>query len=136
MPATDPNPADVTDSGQPRPRLRFELILGSALLAVGLFVLPAAIYFVGNALLGPYGDKAGLGTFYADFFGDLASASGRAWTLALGPLVLISWLRLLFLRRKAEPVDADQAPAPPPTRARPATEAAGRRVEPRVSLDP
>ena len=136
MPATDPNPADVTDSGPLRPRLRFELILGSALLAAGLFVLPAAIYYVGNALLGPYGDKAGLGTFYADFFGDLASASGRAWMLALGPLVLISWLRLLFLKRNAAPADEDQAPSPPPARVRPATEAAGRRVEPHVSLDP
>jgi len=136
MPATDPNPADVTDSGPPRSRLRFELILGSALLAAGLFVLPAAIYYVGNALLGPYGDKAGLGTFYADFFGDLASPSGRAWMLALGPLVLISWLRLLFLKRNAAPADGDQAPSPPPVRVRPATEAAGRRVEPRVSLDP
>lgn len=136
MPASAPNPADITDSGQPKPRLRFELILGSVLLAAGLFALPAAIYFVGNALLGPYGDKAGLGTFYADFFGDLAAASGRAWTLALGPLVLISWLRLLFLKRKAEPVDKDQPPSPPPARIRPATEAAGRRVEPRVSLDP
>lgn len=134
MPATDPNPADATDANPPRPRLRFELILGSVLLAVGLFVLPAAIYFVGNALLGPYGDQAGLGAFYVDFFGDLASASGRAWTLALGPLVLISWLRLLFLKRKAQP--RDDEPAPPPTRTRPATEAAGRRVEPRVSLDP
>lgn len=134
MPAIAPEPADIAEASPNRHRLRFELILGSALLAVGLFVVPAAVYLVGNALLGAYGENATLGVFYADFFGDLASASGRAWTLALGPLVLISWLRLLFLKRKAEP-DEDAA-SPPPARVRPATEASGRRVEPRVSLDP
>ena len=73
-------------------RLRLELILGSVLLALGLFAVPAIVYWVGIKLLGPYGDGAdvGLGTFYADFFGDLASGTGRAWSLALGPLVLVS----------------------------------------------
>lgn len=136
MPATAPEPAAIPEAAPHSHRLRFELIVGSALLAVGLFVVPAAVYLVGNALLESYGENATLGTFYADFFGDLASASGRAWTLALGPLVLISWVRLLFLKRKAEPAPDEDAASPPPTRVRPATEASGRRIEPRVSLDP
>ena len=143
-------------------RLRFELLLGSALLAMGLFVVPAGIFVVGKVLLGPYGDTvagsdaAGIGVFYGNFFGDLASLSGRAWTLALGPLLLITWIRLLFLKRRdgAGPAEVersvDVAPrrrAPPPEpRAQPQQprpqprpkargQGPGRRVEPRISLD-
>jgi hypothetical protein len=137
--------------------MRFELLLGSALLAAGLFVVPAGVYLVGQALLGPYGDTvagsaaAGIGTFYADFFGDLASVSGRAWALALGPLLLVSWIRLLFLKRRGNGESAeverelDIAPrrrAPPPEprvqpqpRSQSRGQAPGRRVEPRISLD-
>lgn len=120
--------------------LRFELIFGSIWLAVGLFVMPALVYWVGLALLGPYGGGGGsgngLGTFYGDFFGDLASASGRAWTLALGPLALVSLLRLIFLPRPAsDEADNDaalrQSYPEAPAEKRPG----GRRVEPRVSLD-
>jgi hypothetical protein len=128
--------SDIPDSGRTHSRLRFELILASALLAVGLFLVPAAVYWVGLALLGPYGDGAGMGAFYADFFGDLASGAGRAWGLALGPVLVVSWVRLLFIRRGAEPEDdADDTPQKPPVRAKPAA-TASRRVEPRVSMDP
>jgi hypothetical protein len=43
-----------------RRRARFEVIFASVWLAVGLFVLPATIFAVGGALLGPYGDDRGL----------------------------------------------------------------------------
>lgn len=116
-----------------RRRLRFELVFASIWLGFGLFLLPALIYAVGILLLGPYGEGSGLGRFYADFFGDLVEPSGRAWALVLGPLVLISVLRLLFLDVRARPSaddEADDSPrAPPP----PAREHA--RVEPRVSLE-
>jgi hypothetical protein len=125
-------------SSQPTPdillhqhRLRFELIVGSILLAFGLFALPALVFWVGGTLLGPYGKDAGIGTFYADFFGDLASGVGRAWALALGPLIVIGLIRVLFLRRSA-PTAHDDA-APPQRPARSATDS--RRVEPRVSMD-
>lgn len=140
---------DAYNAPRTRSRTGFELILGSSLLAFGLFVLPTAVFFVGQALLGPYGEvaagreSAGLGAFYANFFGDLASFSGRAWGLALGPLVLISCIRLLFVRRTgAEPDDAGNDVPPPRSpprpqprveRARPRGEAGGRRVEPRIS---
>lgn len=114
-------------------RLRFELILGSIWLGIGLFLMPALVYWVGVTLLGPYGEGAGLGTFYGDFFGDLASASARAWTVALGPLVLISLLRLIFLRRPGTDV-ADEIDAAP-RQSKPAAAVENRRVEPRVSLD-
>ncbi len=116
-----------------RRRARFEAIFASIWLAVGLFVLPATIFAVGGALLGAYGDNGGLGRFYGDFFGDLAEPSVRAWAIALGPLVLISLLRLVFAGTgsdRAEP----QAPADYPATPRRTPEDA-RRVEPRVSTE-
>ena len=119
------------DSHEGPSRLRFELIFASIWLAFGLFVLPALIYGVGALLLGPYGENQGLGTFYADFFGDLVAPTGRAWALALGPLVLISVLRLLFLDVK--PKIEDDEPEPPRVPSPPRRDPA--RVEPRVSLE-
>ena len=102
------------------PRVRFELIFASVCLAFGLFVVPAAIYGVGTLLLGPY--VAGLGTFYMNFFGDLATPMGRAWLIAVGPLALVLILRLLLRRRpRSEPADTavqQEAPAQPAERAR------------------
>ena len=125
------DPADDLSEEQHRShRLRFELIFASLWLAFGLFVLPAIIYMVGTLLLGPYGENQGLGAFYADFFKDLVEPAGRAWILALGPLVVVSILRLVFLGKaphedsEREPRQtAEQAPAP------------RSRVEPRVSGD-
>ena len=115
-------------------RLRYELIAASLLLAFGLFALPGLVYWVGNTLLGPYGsDKpAGMGALYGDFYGDLATGVVRAWILALGPLVVIGLVRLLFLRRSPDPSSEDRA-APP--QAAPHNASDARRVEPRVSLD-
>jgi hypothetical protein len=114
-----------------RRRARFELIFASILLAVGLFVVPATIFAVGGALLGPYGETGRLGRFYGDFFGDLAEPSVRAWAIALGPLVLVSLLRLVFVGAGRSATDALDEPPPPPRRGH--DEA--RRVEPRVSTD-
>ena len=112
--------------------MRFEIVFASIWLGIGLFVLPALIYVVGILLLGPYGEGSGLGRFYADFFGDLVEPSARAWSLALGPLVLISLLRLLFLDIRARPSDEDDEPV---ARAPPAPARSQSRVEPRVSLE-
>jgi hypothetical protein len=113
-------------------RLPFELIFASAWLAVGLFLVPAVVFWVGIVVLGPYGEGqgAGLGTFYGDFFGDLASGEVRAWSLALGPLALISLIRALYLgthsaREPEESVPAVEVPA--------AKASDQRRVEPRIS---
>jgi hypothetical protein len=123
---------DDTRADAPHSRLRYEIALASLLLALGLFVLPALIYWVGSTMLGPYGetDGAHLGRFYGDFFGDLASGSVRTWCLAFGPLFVVEMVRLLFLRRP-DPAVAEDAPRPTPS-PKPQSD---RRVEPRVSLD-
>lgn len=136
------SPSDSdTDNRAPKRRARFELIFASVWLAVGFFILPAVIYLVGTLLLGPYGtteaDGGGLGSFYGDFFADLVEPAGRVWVLVLGPLVVISLLRLLFLNfsrtdpqdRPTEARESDlSVQREPPRRAR-------ERVEPRVSAD-
>ncbi len=139
--ADDPDTAEHERSH----RLRFELIFGSLWLAFGLFLLPALIFWVGSLALGSYGENAGLSTFYIDFFGDLADASGRAWTIALGPLVLIYLLRAVFIGVRPKPTDLDEeAPAAAPRAApvhreskRPAASTPRKtsRVEPRMSAD-
>jgi hypothetical protein len=131
-PAPDTDAPEVAGNRYRR-RARFEAIFASIWLAIGLFVLPAAIFSVGGALLGPYGDTGRLGRFYGDFFGDLAEPSIRAWAIALGPLALISVLRLIFAGagRAPEPPPASQDSSAPPRRS---TEDA-RRVEPRVSAE-
>ncbi len=71
--------------------------------------------------------QGGLSTFYSDFFGDLADGAGRAWTIALGPLVLIYLVRAIFIGVKigsdpsASHLDEDEPP--PPRRAPPPKEA-------------
>ena len=114
-----------------RSRLRFELLFASALLAAGLFVLPAVIYAVGTTLLGPYGDAKGIGTLYGDFFRDLAEPSGRTWALALGPLAIVTLMRAVFLGVRTPPAAADDAPHRSSTR----TSTEQVRVEPSVGLD-
>jgi hypothetical protein len=113
-------------------RLRFELIFASVWLAVGFFLVPAVVFWVGIALLGPYGEGqgAGLGTFYGDFFGDLANGEVRAWSLALGPLALISLIRALYLGTRP----ARETEEPSPALEVPDSKISDqRRVEPRIS---
>jgi hypothetical protein len=129
-PATHTDADVVVAGGRYRGRVRFEVIFASIWLAVGLFVLPATIFAVGGALLGPYGDNGGLGRFYGDFFGDLAEPSVRAWAIALGPLALVSILRLVFAGAGTGP-RLEEPQEEPPAAARRAHEDV-RRVEPRV----
>jgi hypothetical protein len=141
------DPVDELSADQRRSRrVRFELIFASSWLGFGLFLLPALIFGVGAAMLGPYGENAGLSTFYGDFYGDLADGSGRAWLIALGPLVLIYLLRAIFIgarpKRTEQELDEDELPRSPPTRApvvrkeQPKRSAARpTRVEPRMGAD-
>jgi hypothetical protein len=131
-PAVDTDAAEVAGKRYRR-RARFELIFASIWLAVGQFVLPAAIFTVGGALLGPYDEDGGLGRFYGDFLGDLVEPSIRAWALALGPLVLISGLRLIFAGAGRGPEPSQPAPDQPAAARRGHEEP--RRVEPRVSTE-
>lgn len=110
----------------------FEVVFLSVWLAFGLFLLPAAIFLVGGGLLGPYGEAGSIGTFYGDFFADLAEPSGRAWAIALGPLLLVSLIRLVFLGlpRRPSGEEAVTHDEPPPRRG-----PTPPRIEPRVGAE-
>lgn len=77
--------------------LRREALLFAVIGGFGLLVLPALIYFVGLQLLGEYRPGAGMGAFYADLYGQLATLSIWAWLLVLGPWLAIQMLRLFWL---------------------------------------
>jgi len=126
---------DVVATNPARRRVRFELIFAAIWLGVGLLLLPALIFAVGGSLLGPYGDNGGLGRFYGDFFGDLGEPSVRAWAIALGPLVLISILRLIFVGAGHEPEKPGHREEERPAPRRHAAAEDHRRVEPSVSGD-
>jgi hypothetical protein len=107
--ATLPNDEDTHVSAatpsQPdlnRAHLRRELQWALWSLGFGLFVLPGLIYVVGTLLLGPYGGAADgsahVGSFYGDVFRGLATPSISAWSIALGPLVIVVLLRLILIR--------------------------------------
>jgi hypothetical protein len=144
--AAEDSADDLTPEQRRARRLRFELIFTSLGLAFGLFVLPALIYAVGAALLGAYGEKAGLSTFYIDFYGDLADGAGRTWLIAVGPLAVVYLVRAAFIGMRpkhAEPADIDEPRPEPrrqpaarkqtPVRKGPSTRSA--RVEPRMGSD-
>jgi hypothetical protein len=120
------------DADQAHRQVRFELIFASVWLAVGFFLVPALVFWAGIVLLGPYGEGegAGLGTFYGDFFGDLANGEVRAWSLALGPLALISLIRALYLGTRPTRQNPEPSPSPEVS----LTQASDRRrVEPRIN---
>ena len=59
-----------------------------AALVFGTAVLPYLVYLTGVRTLGPYG-PGGVAAFYGMFLRDLAQLRPAAWTLALGPAVLV-----------------------------------------------
>jgi hypothetical protein len=142
----------VEDVREASPRgIRFEIMLGSVLLAFGLFGLPALVYFVGAILLGPYLETAStdsIALFYRNFFADLAALSVRAWLIAIGPLLVIALFRLAFIGYRSADAERPARDVPPPRRPAPAARPApprssskapagrgSRRVEPRIGGD-
>lgn len=115
-----------------RSGMRFEVLLALSLVLFGLIVLPALIYFIGVVLLGEYAGGGHLGSFYGDVLRDLGQGSLQAWSLVLGPLLLVQAGRLLFLRFGTEPDSRDVAPTAPPRT--PGKSEARERREPTLKL--
>jgi hypothetical protein len=70
-----------------------ELAIAAALLAVGLLLLPPAIYWVGRQVAGEHGGGAlGLADqIWADFI----QLEPAAWLLVLSPYLLLQLVRLI-----------------------------------------
>ena len=82
--------------------LRRELIFLGIAVAAGFLLIPLAIWLVGNRVLGPYthaqDPTAGVGParLLADYYAGLTHGSVIFWCVALGPYLLISFVRLFW----------------------------------------
>jgi len=76
------------------PRLRKERKLGLGLVAVGLFLLPPAVYWVGQRVVGEYAAEGGLWTLAKHLWSDLAAGSPLGWLLVLSPYAIVQAARL------------------------------------------
>ncbi len=82
-----------------------------AALLFGVLALPFLVYYTGVATLGPY-SNGGPFDFFWNFFADLARFRRAAWALALGPLVITLFWRILlrvFLPRRTLSTHHDSA---------------------------
>jgi len=84
---------------------RRELTIASAAFAVGFFVLPLAIYWMGQRMLGNYPTGAGMLDLADQIWGDFLELAPAAWLLVFSPYLLLLLARLLRrLLRARNPV--------------------------------
>ncbi len=76
-------------------RLRNEAILAGLMLAFGLFILPVAIYFVGQQIIGEY-EGGGVVGLVLELWSALVRADTVAWILVLSPYLVVQLLRLTW----------------------------------------
>ena len=94
-----------------RARMQRELIVFAVELLCGLLLIPLAIWFAGNRVLGGYthgqNQHAGPLALLGDFFIGLAHGSSVFWLVALGPAILVTLVRALVQLLLAGPVRED-----------------------------
>jgi hypothetical protein len=73
--------------------IRGELQLAGACLLVGLLLMPCLIWITGRTVLGPYAHGS-VFALLGDFFAGLSHGSLPFWTIALGPWLLLQFVRL------------------------------------------
>ena len=89
-----------------------ELILIAGALLFGVILVPLAIWFVGNRILGPYthGSNAHAGpmALLGDFFVGLSHGAISYWVVVLGPALIILFVRVAWaLIRPSRPVKSN-----------------------------
>ncbi len=77
-----------------------EAMLFTILLAVGIILLPVAIFLVGEVVFGDYGGD-GFGQFLESIFTRLFDGDRFAWFLILSPYIVVQLLRVLGLAWRA-----------------------------------
>jgi hypothetical protein len=83
---------------------RRELVIAVVLIAVGAFVLPLAIYAVGQAVVGEYSSEGGMMGLAAHVWDELLRLRPAAWILVLSPYVTVLLLRAVRRLWRARPV--------------------------------
>jgi hypothetical protein len=112
------------------------LILLAGAVLLGLVVVPLLIWVVGNRILGPYthGNNlhAGPMALLGDFYEGLSKGWLSYWIVAVGPLVIIVFVRaaweLIVPKREAQ----KPPPPPPPNKSNKSPKT---RIEPFVAKD-
>jgi len=83
-----------------RSRMGREVVIFGSALLIGLIGVPLAIWFVGNRILGPYthGTNAHAGpmALLGDFFAGLGQGALSFWVVALGPALIILFVRVAW----------------------------------------
>ena len=80
--------------------LKRELVLASSLIGSGLLLLPLAVYWVGQRIVGDYESEAGLWGLLTSIWSDFFLLDLGAWLLVLSPYVTIQLFRLAFKARR------------------------------------
>ena len=77
-----------------RPTIKRELALAASLVGVGVFVLPGAVYLVGQTLVGEYPADGGVLALAVNIWVDLVRGNPLALVLVLSPYGMVQLLRL------------------------------------------
>jgi hypothetical protein len=85
--------SSITEFAEQRP-WAVELAAAVACLAVGVALMPAAIFYTGAAALGRY-EGASAGHLYASVFSGIGEGSTAAWVVVLGPYGLYLLFKVL-----------------------------------------
>jgi hypothetical protein len=76
-----------------RTDIKKELVIAAVLIGFGVLVLPVAIYWVGQQLIGEYAPNAGLLALAESIWWDLLQLRLPAWTLVLAPYLVVQLAR-------------------------------------------
>jgi hypothetical protein len=77
-----------------------------AALLFGLLVLPFLVHLTGRTVLGAY-SGGGAGAFFADYLHGLLTLRWYSWALALGPLLIVVFWRILVLAPSGRGVERE-----------------------------
>lgn len=71
-----------------------ELVLAGSLLGFGFFVLPGAVYLVGQTVVGDYSAEGGVLALALNIWADMVRGNPLALVLVLSPYAVVQLLRL------------------------------------------
>ena len=77
-----------------RATTRRELVLAGSLLGFGFFLLPGAVYLVGQTVVGEYPADGGVLALTLNIWADMARGNPLALVLVLSPYGVVQLLRL------------------------------------------
>jgi hypothetical protein len=82
---------------------RKELVVAGLLVGFGVLLLPFAIYWVGQRVVGEYAPDAGVFDLAEQLWWELLQLELPAWTLVLAPYLIVQLVRLAraIWRRRA-----------------------------------